>query len=85
VRNKHNALRDQEKGFSPHTVRHPRHRPARHNDGNVAADPKGKWYAENGTWQDGGTIIPKNDGSYVAFLSKFSTQASETDNGGHLV
>lgn len=54
-----------------------------HNIHQNQGDPSGsQWWAENGIWQDGATIIEKN-GAYVAFLTKFKTQAYETDNDGH--
>jgi hypothetical protein len=55
-----------------------------HNIHQNQGDPSGsQWWAENGIWQDGTTIIEKNDGSFVAFLTKFKTQAYVTDNNGH--
>lgn len=55
-----------------------------HNVHQNQGDPPGsQWAPENAIWQDGGTIIQKNDGSYVAFLTKFKTQASNTDANGH--
>lgn len=55
-----------------------------HNIHQNQGDPAGsQWWAENGIWQDGGSIIQRKDGHYVAFLNKFKTQAYETDNGGH--
>jgi len=55
-----------------------------HNIHQNQGDPLGsQWWAENGIWQDGGTIIQKTDGSYVAFLTKFKTQSYNTDNSGH--
>jgi hypothetical protein len=55
-----------------------------HNIHQNQGDPNGStWWAENGIWQDGATIIQKNDGALVAFLTKFKTQASQTDNNGH--
>lgn len=57
-----------------------------HNVHQNQGDPAGsQWWAENGIWQDGGTIIHRKDGSYVAFLSKFTTQADNTDANGHPV
>ena len=44
-----------------------------------------QWAAENGIWQDGGTIVENPDGSFVAFLNKFQTQSSQTDALGHPV
>jgi uncharacterized protein YukJ len=55
-----------------------------HNIHQNQGDPPGtQWWAENGVWQDGATIIHLNDGAYVAFLTKFKTQASATDANGH--
>jgi len=48
-------------------------------------DPTSGWWAENGIWQDGCTIIVKNDGRIYAFLNKFSSQAFQTDDDGHPV
>jgi uncharacterized protein YukJ len=46
-------------------------------------DPAGsQWWDQNGTWQDGGTLTERPDGLFDAFLSKFSTQASRTDDDG---
>lgn len=41
--------------------------------------------AENGTWQDGATLIRCQDDTIVAFLNKFKTQSYETDPDGHRV
>jgi hypothetical protein len=55
-----------------------------HNIHQNQGDPvNSQWAAENGIWQDGGTIVERKDGTYAAFLNKFSTQASQTDNQGH--
>lgn len=55
-----------------------------HNVHQNQGDPVGsRWWTENGIWQDGGIIIQKNDNSIMAFLTKFSTQAYQTDNNGH--
>jgi len=55
-----------------------------HNIHQNQGDPAGsQWWQENGIWQDGGTIIQKQDNSLVAFLNKFKTQAYNTDNHGH--
>jgi hypothetical protein len=57
-----------------------------HNIHQNQGDPaNSQWWAENGIWQDGGTIIQKTDGSYVAYLTKFKTQATNTDANGHPV
>jgi hypothetical protein len=50
---------------------------------NQGDPPNTQWYAENGTWQDGTTLVYRPDGQYNAFLSKFTTQADETDDNGH--
>jgi hypothetical protein len=36
----------------------------------------------DGIWQDGGTIVQKNDGTLHAFLSKFPTQSMQTNDQG---
>ena len=55
-----------------------------HNIHQNQGDPAGsQWWAENGIWQDGATIIQHTDGTYVAFLNKFTTQAKKTDEDGH--
>lgn len=55
-----------------------------HNIHQNQGDPAGsKWWAENGIWQDGGTIIQRPGNAYVAFLNKFKTQAHNTDANGH--
>lgn len=57
-----------------------------HNIHQNQGDPPGsEWWNENGIWQDGATIIEKADGSFVAFLTKFKTQAYKTDSAGHPV
>ena len=38
---------------------------------------------ENGIWQDGAVFVQKQDGSVVAYLNKFSNEASETDDQGN--
>jgi uncharacterized protein YukJ len=47
-------------------------------------DPIGSSFAaENGIWQDGGTIIEyKNSTRLSAFLTRFETQSLNTDNSG---
>jgi len=50
---------------------------------NQGDPPNTPWWNENAIWQDGGTIIQRPDGSYVAFLTKFTTQADNTDVNGH--
>lgn len=55
-----------------------------HNIHQNQGDPAGSaWWAENGIWQDGATVIQRQDDSLVAFLNKFKTQAYETDDYGH--
>jgi hypothetical protein len=55
-----------------------------HNVHQNQGDPAGSnWWAENGIWQDGGTIAEQPDGTWVAFISKFTTQAYHTDDAGH--
>ncbi len=55
-----------------------------HNVHQNQGDPAGsQWWDENGIWQDGGIIIQNNDGAYFAFLTKFKTQANNTDSNGH--
>jgi hypothetical protein len=55
-----------------------------HNVHQNQGDPIGsQWAAENGIWQDGGTMTLRPDGSLDAFVSKFSSQASQTDADGH--
>ncbi|NTU96546.1 MAG: YukJ family protein [Chlorobiaceae bacterium] len=41
---------------------------------NQGDPPSSRWYAENGTWQDGGVAVQRRDGSVSAFLCKFKTQ-----------
>jgi uncharacterized protein YukJ len=55
-----------------------------HNVHQNQGDPAGsQWWAENGIWQDGGTLAEQADGSWVAFINKFTTQSYRTDNQGH--
>lgn len=55
-----------------------------HNIHQNQGDPiASQWWGENGIWQDGATVIQRNDNSYVAFLTKFKTQSYTTDNNGH--
>jgi Uncharacterized conserved protein (DUF2278) len=55
-----------------------------HNIHQNQGDPlASQWAAENGIWQDGGTILQRADGSMVAFISKFSSQSYRTDDQGH--
>jgi hypothetical protein len=50
---------------------------------NQGDPPNTQWYAENGIWQDGVTLVYRPDGQYSAFMSKFTSQADETDDYGH--
>jgi len=57
-----------------------------HNIHQNQGDPAGsQWWAENGIWQDGATLIQRQDDTIVAFLNKFKTQSYETDQYGHRV
>lgn len=53
-----------------------------HNIHQNQGDPPGDWYEANGIWQDGGTIVQKPDGSWVAFINKFTSQAYTTNDLG---
>jgi uncharacterized protein YukJ len=47
-------------------------------------DPAGsQWWAENAIWQDGGTLAEQPDGSWIAFINKFTSQSYRTDDQGH--
>jgi Uncharacterized conserved protein (DUF2278) len=55
-----------------------------HNIHQNQGDPVGsQWFAENAIWQDGATLTEEPGGSYKAFVSKFSSQSSNTDDDGH--
>ena len=55
-----------------------------HNVHQNQGDPAGsQWYAENGIWQDGATLVQGAGGTWSAFVSKFTTQSYETDGQGH--
>ena len=55
-----------------------------HNIHQNQGDPVGSpWAAENGSWQDGCTILQQSADTYVAFMNKFTTQAYWTDDQGH--
>jgi Uncharacterized conserved protein (DUF2278) len=55
-----------------------------HNIHQNQGDPAGsQWFAENAIWQDGATLTEQAGGSYRAFVSKFSSQSSNTDDDGH--
>jgi len=50
---------------------------------NQGDPPETQWWAENGIWQDGATLIQRQDGTIAAFLNKFKTQSYGTDQDGH--
>jgi hypothetical protein len=52
---------------------------------NQGDPPDSQWYAENGTWQDGVTLVYRPDGQLDAFQNKFTSQAFHTDDQGHPV
>jgi hypothetical protein len=55
-----------------------------HNIHQNQGDPLGsQWADENAIWQDGGTMTLRPDGDLDAFVSKFTSQASSTDDQGH--
>lgn len=55
-----------------------------HNIHQNQGDPAGsQWFDENAIWQDGATLTQLPDGSFIAFVSKFSSQSSRTDDDGH--
>ena len=55
-----------------------------HNVHQNQGDPAGsQWWDENGTWQDGLTMVRRADGTLRAFISKFTSQAYATDDQGH--
>jgi uncharacterized protein YukJ len=55
-----------------------------HNIHQNQGDPAGsQWWAENGVWQDGCTILQQSATDYAAFLNKFTSQSYETDANGH--
>jgi hypothetical protein len=57
-----------------------------HNVHQNQGDPAGsQWWAENGTWQDGAVLAARPDGGCTAFLPRFASQATETDDDGHPV
>jgi hypothetical protein len=57
-----------------------------HNIHQNQGDPAGsQWWAENGIWQDGATLIQRQDDTIAAFLNKFKTQSYQTDTNGHPV
>jgi hypothetical protein len=57
-----------------------------HNIHQNQGDPiDSQWWAENGIWQDGATLIQRQDDTIVAFLNKFKTQSYVTDEEGHRI
>jgi hypothetical protein len=50
---------------------------------NQGDPPDSQWYPENGTWQDGVTLIYRPDGQYDVFQNKFTSQAFQTNDQGH--
>ncbi|GAA2626255.1 DUF2278 family protein [Dactylosporangium fulvum] len=55
-----------------------------HNVHQNQGDPPGsQWWAENGTWQDGATLVYRPDGQLDVFQNKFTSQAFQTDDQGH--
>ncbi|MDA8100935.1 MAG: DUF2278 family protein [Nitrospiraceae bacterium] len=55
-----------------------------HNIHQNQGDPAGTtWWAENGIWQDGCTILQQSSDLYMAFLNKFTSQSYLTDDNGH--
>ena len=57
-----------------------------HNIHQNQGDPEGsQWWDENGIWQDGATLVERDDGTFAIFLNKFKTQAYLTDRDGHPV
>jgi uncharacterized protein YukJ len=57
-----------------------------HNIHQNQGDPAGsQWWDENAIWQDGATVMERPDGTFDVFISKFSTQSTQTDDDGHPV
>ncbi|ROO85841.1 uncharacterized protein DUF2278 [Actinocorallia herbida] len=55
-----------------------------HNIHQNQGDPRGsQWWSENGTWQDGAVLTAHPDGTFQAFVSKFTSQILPTDDAGH--
>jgi len=55
-----------------------------HNIHQNQGDPAGsQWWAENGIWQDGCTILQQSADEYAAFMNKFTSQSYKTDGNGH--
>ncbi|MFH7595627.1 DUF2278 family protein [Streptomyces racemochromogenes] len=49
---------------------------------NQGAPHGSRWWAENGTWQDGAVLTRRPDGWYDVFLSRFADQLEPTDAEG---
>ena len=57
-----------------------------HNVHQNQGDPiDSQWAESNGIWQDGAVMVERPDGDYDAFISKFTSQSSRTDDAGHPV
>jgi hypothetical protein len=57
-----------------------------HNVHQNQGDPAGsQWWDDNAIWQDGGVMVLRPDGDLDAFVSKFTSQAAQTDANGHPV
>lgn len=55
-----------------------------HNIHQNQGDPAdSQWFGENAIWQDGATLTEQPGGAFMAFVSKFSSQSSSTDDDGH--
>jgi uncharacterized protein YukJ len=55
-----------------------------HNIHQNQGDPvDSQWSAENGIWQDGLTVVRRDNGTFTAFISKFTSQSYITNNQGH--
>lgn len=55
-----------------------------HNVHQNQGDPIGsQWASSNGIWQDGAVAVPHAGDGFVAFLPRFSSQATATDDQGH--
>ena len=40
-------------------------------------DPPGRFWDENGVWQDGATVVERPNGELIAILTKFATQSPD--------
>jgi hypothetical protein len=50
---------------------------------NQGDPPYSQWWEENAIWQDGATLTERPDGALDVFISKFSTQSTQTGDDGH--